>query len=78
MDELSPAKCRECHKPIMVARYSPHPLEREATGMAATMWDYEREQDRFVGWICTECAFELVGEGKPGGISGGPDLTFHY
>lgn len=74
---LKKAKCCECGCPILVAPYSPHPDAEYCTGMAANAWDADRQQDRFVGWICEGCAFSRVGPGLPGAISG-PDLEFHY
>lgn len=74
---LKKTTCRECHKPILVADYTPHPDEQYATGMSATRWDDDAQEEYFVGWICETCAFERVGEGKPGAISG-PSLEFHY
>jgi hypothetical protein len=69
--------CRECKKPILVATYSPHPDQEYTTGCSATRWDGDLDRDRFVGWICHDCAFARVGEGLPGMISG-PSLEFHY
>lgn len=74
---LKKADCRECHKPILVAPYFPHPDERYATGMPASRWDRDLMEDYFVGWICEACAFDRVGEGLPGAISG-PSLMFYY
>lgn len=69
--------CRECHEPILVADYYPHPDAEYTTGMVATRWDADKEQERFVGHICEQCAINRVGEGLPGAISGYP-LEFHY
>jgi hypothetical protein len=74
---LKKTTCRECNAPILVAQYVPHPDEEYTTGMPAYCWDVDTMQDDFAGWICEKCAFERVGEGKPGMISG-PSLTFHY
>jgi hypothetical protein len=78
-ETLTPKRCRECGKPVMVAEYSPHPLEREATGMSATRWDADLGREYFVGWICEGCAFARVGPGLPHSISGGGGgMEFHY
>jgi hypothetical protein len=76
-DRLSPDKCRECGKSIMVARYSPHALESEATGVAAEQWDADTQQFYHVGYICGDCVSERIGPGKPGALAG-PSLTFYY
>jgi hypothetical protein len=74
---LKQEKCRECNKPILVAPYMPHEEEEYTTGMSAHRWDNDEMQEHFVGWICEACAFDRVGEGLPGAISG-PSLMFHY
>lgn len=74
---LTKKKCRECQCPILVAEYEPHPHAEYTTGMPAYRWDSDRDQERFVGWICETCAFARVGEGLTGAISG-PELHFHY
>lgn len=74
---LKKEKCCECKGVILVAPFSPHPDAIHATGMPATRWDADRQEEYFVGWICEKCAFERVGENLPGAISG-PDLEFHY
>lgn len=74
---LAKKTCLECGKPVLVAEYTPHPDAEYATGMPATRWDADRQQEYFVGWICSDCAFARVGEGLPGSVSG-PDLEFHY
>lgn len=71
--------CRECKCEIMVAKYSPHPLEREATGMSASRWDGDQERDYFVGWICNECAFKSALSSDGGAVCGGGDsMEFRY
>ena len=77
MTTLSQQTCRECGCAILVSSYHPHPDEEYTTGCSAHRWDGDRQQDYFVGWICHDCAFSMVGEGLPGSISG-PDLMFHY
>lgn len=77
MTSLRKATCRECRSAILVAPYLPHPDQEYTTGMPAHRWDYDRSEEHFVGYVCEKCAFALVGEGKPGSISG-PDLEFHY
>lgn len=74
---LKKTVCRECGSAILVAPYTPHPDEEYATGMSAHRWDGDRMEDYFAGWICEKCAFDRVGEGLPGAISG-PSLMFHY
>jgi hypothetical protein len=61
--------CRECQAPILASEYSPHPLEKQATGMAAYVWDYDGERERFIGWICQTCARALTDKGQ-GSLSG--------
>ena len=75
--KLAKKECLECRKLILVAEYMPHEDQEYATGMSASRWDADRQQEYFVGWICEECAFARVGEGLPGAISG-PELSFHY
>jgi hypothetical protein len=74
---LAERRCRECGSPILVALYMPHPDAEYTTGMPATRWDADAQEEYFVGWICEACAFARVGEGLPGSISG-PCLMFHY
>lgn len=68
-------ECRECHGRCLVAHYSPHENERNATGMSASRWD-EDGDSRFVGWICNTCAWKLCNAGD--GCIAGPDLEFCY
>ena len=74
---LKQATCCECHKPILVAPYFPHPENRHATGMPANRWDADRQEEHFVGYICNDCAFARVGVGLSGSMAG-PDLEFYY
>jgi len=74
---LRQERCRECSARILVAPYYPHPDVEYVTGFPATVWDSERQDEAFVGWICEDCAFARVSEGLPGALSG-PDLVFHY
>ena len=77
-EHLTRKKCRECGKSILVAEYSPHPLEHKATGMSANNWDDDREY--FVGWICNDCAFEKAMTVGGGGMVGGcgASMSFSY
>ena len=77
-EQLTKKICRECGKEILVVEYSPHPLEGEATGMAAEMWDSDHAEYYFVGWICLTCAWMRAGNKDGQGFISGPPLTFAY
>lgn len=63
--QLSEESCYKCHKSILVARYTPNPDSDKATGMPCRAYD-EWGEERFVGWICEECAQKLYDEKKAG------------
>lgn len=77
--KLTAKKCRECKKEILVAEYSPHPLESESTGMPADIWDSIRDNFVCIGWICNECAFGMALVKNGGGmVSGGGSGGFSF
>lgn len=78
---LAHQKCKECEKDILVVLWAPHPREDKSTGMVAYRWTgWDGMAQRFVGWICDECAWqraEETGDGPKGAIAG-PNSEFTY
>lgn len=77
-EQLHDEVCRECGCAIRVAKYSPHPLEKEATGMSASRWDGVRQDFYFVGWICNKCAFASAMREGGGSVAGGGGDDFEF
>lgn len=82
-ERLKAETCIECQAAIKVAEYTPHPLEEQATGMAAQVWrggGLGTPQQHFIGWICNRCAFtRALTKGGGGGVGGcGSSMDFTY
>lgn len=79
-DQLHDERCRECDKEIRVAKTLPHEGDEEPTGCGASVWD--DDQERHVGWICLDCAWEFAmrtdGDDLPHGMLSFPDVEFTY